>query len=168
LRESIHKYGLEQKLIIYNGNADGTKDPWRLLDGRNRRKALKELGVEITVGMVEAFEGTYADAKAKVYALNFARRQLSAKEQRDVIKNELDEQGGLEAITAKRTSARQIAKIVGCSHNTVGKVIEELQNPKELAKFKEWKTAWNKDLTEEQRLEFVRENAVDLRDLLSM
>jgi ParB-like nuclease domain len=72
LKESIRKYGLEQKLIIYNGNQDGTKGTWRLLDGRNRRQALKELGVEITVTMVETFEGTWTDAKAKVYALNYA------------------------------------------------------------------------------------------------
>jgi hypothetical protein len=33
----------------------------------------------------------YADARAKVFSLNYNRRQLSTKDQRDIIKNEIAE-----------------------------------------------------------------------------
>jgi hypothetical protein len=84
-----------------------------------------------------------------------------------MIKDEFFEQGGFEAKRAGKTSGRRVALVVGCSHVTANKVIEELENPPELEKFKEWKLTWNRDLTEDQRMAFVRENAADLQDMLA-
>jgi hypothetical protein len=170
LRKDIDRHGLEQRLILFAGNPDGTVGALRLLDGRNRHKALKALDKKITSEMVEVFEGTYEDAKAKVFSLNYNRRQLSAKEQRDVIKGEIAEKIGEappSGYTAKQLDVeREIARIVGCSHNTVGSVIEELRDPPELKKYRQWLKVWKKELTDDQQKMFVRDEARNLRYML--
>jgi len=172
LKNDIQRHGLEQKIILYSGNADGTKGSIRILDGRNRYKALKSIEMKLTSDHFEVFEGSYGDAKAKVFSLNYNRRQLSAKEQRDVIKGEIAELIGLppaSGYTEKQlddVGQRAIARIVGCSHNTVASVVDELRDPPELKKYRAWSKSWKKDLPEDQRLMFVRENAADLRDML--
>lgn len=59
-----------------------------------------------------------------------------------------------------------VARIVGCSHITVASVIEELQDPPELKKYRQWLKTRKKELPDDQRLIFVSENAIDLRDML--
>ena len=119
----------------------------------------------------ETFEGTYAEAKAKVFSLNYSRRQLSAKEQRDVIRGEIAEvigppsPGGYAERQLEEIVEREIARIVGCSHNTVGSVIDELRDPPELKKYRQWLKTWKKELPEDQRMMFIHDQG---RELVSM
>jgi hypothetical protein len=43
LKKDIERHGLEQKIILFSGNPDGSTGSVRVLDGRNRYKALKVL-----------------------------------------------------------------------------------------------------------------------------
>lgn len=173
LKESIRKHGLEMKLILFSGNQDGTKGALRWLDGRNRRKALKELGIKIEPSMVEVFGGTWEEAKAKVFNLNLVRRQLTSKQLRDIIRGQIAEQigpapvGGYSAGQLEEVNQRAISRTVQCSPTTVGSVVEELKQPPELKKYRGWLKTWQTDLSEEHRMLFVRNNAADLRDMLA-
>jgi len=171
LKEDIERHGLEQKIILFSGNADGSRGSIRILDGRNRYRALKAIGLKLTSEQFETFDGSYADAKAKVFSLNYSRRQLSAKEQRDVIRGEIAEvigpppAGGYAEKQLEEIVEREIARIVGCSHNTVGGVIDELRDPPELKKYRSWLKTWKKELPEDQRMMFIRDQG---RELVSM
>jgi transposase len=65
----------------------------------------------------------------------------------------------------KGYSNRQIARICGVSHVTVGDVKGKLENPPELAKFKAWKKTWD-ELPDDQRMTFVKEYEADIREML--
>jgi hypothetical protein len=157
LKADIAKHGLQVKMKLYGGRDDGTVGPLRLLDGRNRHKALKENGHKFSVADFEIFEGTYAEAEAYVLSTNFQRRHLSKTQQREVIKSLIERYKGY--------SNRQIARICGVSHVTVGDVKEKMENPPELAKFKAWKNTWD-ELPDDQRMAFVKEYEADIREML--
>lgn len=92
---------------------NGQLEPIRLLDGkiidgRNRYKALTELGMPLVTEDVEG------DADSLVMSFNLHRRHLS-KSQRDAL---------IESKRAEGKSTRQIAEEVGCSNATVARTLE--------------------------------------------
>lgn len=88
----------------------------RILDGHNRVQIAESLGIEYPT-IVQAVESD-EDAMNKAVALNCARRHLTREQQREVIRKEILRRPG--------DSDRAIARRVGCSPTTVGRV----RNPK--------------------------------------
>src|SRR5215470_1245154 len=81
LKADILKNGLQIKIQLYEG---------KVLDGRNRHRALKALvaegKLEFKAEMFAQFLGTAEQAEAFVFSTNFNRRQLSNKQKREVIR----------------------------------------------------------------------------------
>jgi hypothetical protein len=46
-------------------------------------------------------------------------------------------------------------------------VIDELREPPELKKYRQWVKTWKNDLKDDHRMLFVRQNAANLRDMLA-
>ena len=61
-------------MIIYQG---------LLLDGRNRYRAARELGLKLTAANFKTFDGTPAEAEAFVISANLHRRQLNNKQKQE-------------------------------------------------------------------------------------
>jgi hypothetical protein len=119
LRKDIKENGLKYKIVLYDG---------KILDGRNRYRALKANGHDFTSSDFETFEGDYAKAQAYVFSTNFQRRQMTNKEKeamiRIVIERNPDE------------SDRGIARICGISsHSQVAVVRDRMANPPEKKQF---------------------------------
>jgi ParB-like chromosome segregation protein Spo0J len=76
LVESVRK-GLQYKIVLFEG---------RVLDGRNRYRALKTIGHAFTAADFETFEGTRDEAETKVIDLNMIRRQMTNKDKEEVIR----------------------------------------------------------------------------------
>ena len=88
-----------------------------VLDGHHRLKICVELGIEdypkiVRTGMSEAEKWTHARK------LNMARRHLTREQRREMIQEQIKDTPEL--------SDRQIAKILGVSHSTVGIIRREL------------------------------------------
>ncbi|WP_423207988.1 hypothetical protein E2974_12440 [Paracoccus yeei] len=65
LRRDIQQHGIREPVILFNG---------RILDGRNRYMAARDLGLDFPVA---DFDGTDADARAYVLSTNLHRRHLT-------------------------------------------------------------------------------------------
>jgi len=131
----------------------------RILDGRNRYRAAKELGLELSAANFKIFQGTQAEAEAFVFATNFLRRQLSNAQKQNVIRTMIERYPG--------ESNRQIARRCGItSHSVVSSVREKMNAPSaEQKTFTEFCKTWDA-LPEHHRVEFVKSFAPDIRDLL--
>ena len=92
LRESIELDGLQNSIVLYRG---------RILDGRNRYRACRELGVPVTFSQ---FVGTEQQALTYVLSSNQHRRHLTAS-QRAVVANEA------QPMVAVEVNAKRIEKI---------------------------------------------------------
>ena len=68
LKEDIRKHGQLAKVLIFEE---------KILDGRNRYRAIRELGME---PMISVFPGTYAEAVDMVVSLNLRRRHMDREE----------------------------------------------------------------------------------------
>jgi ParB-like chromosome segregation protein Spo0J len=75
LKEDIRKNGILEPIKLFED---------RILDGRNRWKAGKEVSYKFTANDFEVFEGDYAAAEAYVFSTNFLRRQLTNAQKNDV------------------------------------------------------------------------------------
>jgi hypothetical protein len=110
LVEDIRKHGLRQDIDLYEG---------KILDGRNRARALAEAGVPITLKThVRRFYDD-AGAIAFIFSQNVHRRMLTAEEKRDLI-----------AMLLKADPAKsdlQIGKETKTSHATVARVRAKLE-----------------------------------------
>ena len=150
LREDIRRNGILEPIKLFEG---------RILDGRNRYKAARECGHAFSEADFEEFIGTYADAEAYVFSTNFLRRQLSAAQRNEVIREMI--------LKYPAESNRQIARRCGLnSHSQVANVRERMREPSAEAKrFAEFCKTWDA-LPDFQRTEFVREFAADIRELL--
>lgn len=100
LVESIHKNGLRDPIVIYEG---------KILDGRHRFDACMELGIE---PQITEFFGH--DARQFVFDRNLVRRQLSRKQKRALIKRMLE--------TNSHLSNREIAQLARVDDHTVAAV----------------------------------------------
>ena len=131
----------------------------RILDGRNRYKAAREIGYAFSAKNFETFSGTITEAEAYVFSTNFLRRQLTAKQRTEVIETMIKKY--------PHESNRQIARRCGLnSHSQVANVKERMQQPSpEQKRFTDFCKTWEA-LPDYQREAFVKEFAPDLRELL--
>jgi len=109
LKEDIAERGV---MIPIKFDEDGN-----VLDGHHRLKICAELGIEdypkiVRSGMSETEKWTHARK------LNMARRHLTREQRREMIRAQIKDTPGL--------SDRQIAKMLGVSHSTVGIIRREL------------------------------------------
>jgi hypothetical protein len=72
-KRDIKMNGLKVPILLFQG---------KILDGRNRYRACRELGIEPTT---ENFEGSESEASLLVLALNLHRRHLSQSQKRRLI-----------------------------------------------------------------------------------
>jgi ParB-like nuclease domain len=151
LKADIGKQGLLEPIVLFEG---------RILDGRNRYRAAKELGLKLTGANFKTFQGTQSEAEAFVFATNFLRRQLSNAQKQGVIRTMIERYPD--------ESNRQIARRCGISsHSVVSSVREKMNAPTpEQKTFVEFCKTWDA-LPEHHRAEFVKTFGPDIRELLA-
>lgn len=150
LKADIAKQGILEPIVLFEG---------RILDGRNRYKAAKELSYKFAAKDFKEFSGTYAEAEAFVFATNFLRRQMTNAQKQAVIRTMIEKYPG--------ESNRQIARRCGISsHSVVASVREKMNEPSPEQKvFDNFKKTWD-SMSEHLRSAFVKEFAPDIRELL--
>lgn len=149
LKESIKNIGIQQPITLYRD--DGKL---KILDGRNRYKAAKEVGYKFKPSDFTVFVGNLDDAAVFERAVNDARRHLS-KEQKEAKVLDLLKQ-------YPNMPTRKLAVMAGVSHSTIAK----LRKPKEDdGKLKALLKAWENASYADQE-EFVRACKVDLGEML--
>ena len=104
LREDIRRNGILEPIKLFEG---------RILDGRNRYKASRECGHSFREADFEEFVGSYADAEAYVFSMNFLRRQLSASQRNEVIRSMILKYPAESNRQIARLSARALSSIKG-------------------------------------------------------
>jgi ParB-like chromosome segregation protein Spo0J len=105
---SIQQYGVLVPVVRdQHGN---------LIDGHHRKRAADELGVKYRVDMVMVQDGQQARTLARSY--NMARRHLNRAQKRQLIADEIHANPG--------RSDREIGRLLGVDHKTVGSVRHEL------------------------------------------
>jgi ParB-like chromosome segregation protein Spo0J len=147
LMESIKSNGIyaNNKITVYEG---------KILDGRNRYKAAKEVGHKFTANDFFEFIGTLEKAEEYVYTSNSARRNLTAEQKKAQALKLIEKHPGW--------STRKLAELAGVSHTTIA----ELRKPKDddgvyKALRKGWLAA---NAAAQERL--VREFKVDITEML--
>jgi hypothetical protein len=113
LKADIAKQGILEPIVLFEG---------KILDGRNRYKAAKELSFKFTGANFKTFEGTQIEAEAFVFATNFLRRQMTNAQKQSVIRTMIERYPD--------ESNRQIARRCGISsHSVVASVREKMNAP---------------------------------------
>jgi hypothetical protein len=149
LKADIRKHGILEPIRLYQG---------MILDGRNRCAAARAVGHEFTTKDFKEWIGTLAEAEAWVISTNFHRRQLTNAQKQEVIQKMISKNPKL--------GDREIARLCGVSHSTVGAARDRLSSSPEVRRYEQFKRDWTK-LSDEQSLAFVREFASDLRFLIT-
>ncbi len=155
LKADIRKHGLQVKIKLYQG---------KILDGRNRYKALKALADEgeitLTSTLFEEFVGTLDQAESFVISTNLQRRQMTAKDKKEVVVKMMDKYPD--------ASNRKIADICGVAHSFVGKIKDELAEPerKRNEAFEGFCKQFD-DETDEFRAKFVKRFSADIREIIA-
>ena len=156
LIESVRK-GLQYPILLYEG---------KILDGRNRHRALKTINHIFTPADFEIFEGTRDEAETKVIDLNMIRRQMTNKDKEEVIRRMI--------LKYPEESNRGIARRCGItSHAQVGTVRDRMLNPPEKKKFEEFCKDVGKFLDvlyddTDLRTEFKNRFGREFRELLTL
>jgi ParB-like chromosome segregation protein Spo0J len=149
LKADIGRHGILEPIRLYQG---------MILDGRNRYKAASEVGHQFTEKDFVQWEGTPAEAEAWVISTNFRRRQLTNAQKQEVIQLMISKNPTL--------GDREIARLCGVSHSTVGGARDRLANSPEVRRYQAFVRDWKK-LTDEQCLAFVKQHVADLKFLIS-
>src|SRR5262249_25640240 len=149
LKADIRKHGIREPIRLYQG---------MILDGRNRHAAGKAAEYKFSEKDFREWTGTLAEAEAFVISTNFHRRQLTNAQKQEVIQGMIGKNPAL--------GDREIARLCGVSHSTVGAARDRLANSPEVRKYEQFKRAW-KALTDAQCKAFVREHIADLRLFLA-
>jgi ParB-like chromosome segregation protein Spo0J len=142
---SVEKHGLLEPIILLEG---------KILDGRNRYRAAKEVGHKFMPENFKQFEGS--DPKGFVLDRNIHRRHLTTAQKQELIKRLLQDNPS--------ASDRQIAKMLGVNHRTVAASRERMR-PKGDIELESFKAKW-KAFTLSQRRNFVEAHKDELRLLL--
>lgn len=152
LKSDIAANGLLQPIWLFEG---------RILDGRNRYRACREINYSFSSGDFREFDGDYSAAEAFVFSTNFQRRQLSKSQMNEVIKTMI--------LKYPSESTRQIARRCGLnSHSQVANVREKLNSPSpEQQRFDDFCKTFDA-LPDHHRAEFVAKFAPDLCELLGV
>jgi len=103
-------------------------DIGNVLDGHNRLKICKELGIS-DYPTITRFDLTEEEKKLHIRKLNLARRHLSQDQKRKLINQQLKE--------TPQLSDRRIAKGLGIDHKTVGTARQDLEGCGEIPHIKE-------------------------------
>jgi ParB-like chromosome segregation protein Spo0J len=133
LKRDIAAKGILEPIRLYQG---------MILDGRNRYTAGKAVGHKFTLDDFVQWEGTLAEAEAWVISTNLHRRQLTAKQKQEMVRDRIRK--------TPEMSNRQIAKLLGVSHTMVADERERTLNPPEVKRFVEFKRTWE-GLSDEHR-----------------
>jgi hypothetical protein len=149
LKADIAKRGIEHPMTTFQG---------LLLDGRNRMRAARELGLKLTASNFKGFTGTTAEAEAFVISANLHRRQLNNKQKQEFAQK----------MIAKypQESDRALARMTSLSKTTVAAARAALANSPEKRKFDAAVKAWD-GLTDQQQIDFVSMFQRDIRDILA-
>jgi hypothetical protein len=149
LKADIRNHGILEPIRLYQG---------MILDGRNRYAAAKAVGHSFSAKDFREWTGSVAEAEAWVISTNFHRRQLTNAQKQEVIQKMIAKNPDL--------GDREIARLCGVSHSTVGQARERLAHSPEVRRYEAFKKDWKK-LTDDQCATFVRDHAADLRFLLA-
>jgi hypothetical protein len=149
LKSDIRNHGILEPIRLYQG---------MILDGRNRYAAAKAVAHQFTAKDFKEWNGTLTEAEAWVISTNFHRRQLTTAQKQEVIQKMIGKNPKL--------GDREIARLCGVSHSTVGAARERLSSSPEVRRYEQFKRDWTK-LSDEHSSAFVREFASDLRFLLT-
>jgi hypothetical protein len=155
----IKDKGILNPIVLYD-DGSGLK----ILDGRNRYRAAKTAGVTFTVKDYKTFTGTLEEAEAFVNSINNKRRHM----------NSMAIQAYLGKVIQRypKLTNREIERMTGHSHVTVGKVKDKLVNPdkinpttlKEFEGFKRKFEKWPEYL----QSQFVRYYENEIRGILGL
>jgi hypothetical protein len=150
LKIDIGKNGIKVPIVLFQG---------RILDGRNRYTAAKEIGYLFADKDFETFTGTYAEAEAYVISINMMRRQMTNAQKAAVVERMI--------MKYPDDSNRKIAGRCGMSsHSFVASVRERMENPPERREFEKFCKTFD-NLDDRFRAEFAKKFAADLRELLA-
>jgi hypothetical protein len=158
LAENIKELGILSPITLYD---DGTG--LKKLDGRNRHAAARKAGHKFKVTDFKIFTGTLEEAEAYVNSVNTKRRDNSPAVIHKYIENVIKRY--------PKATLREIERITGHSHNTVGKVKDKLLNPDKISpamlkEFETFKKAFEAKWPDHLRLQFVRYFENDINALL--
>jgi ParB-like chromosome segregation protein Spo0J len=143
LEASIREDGIRESIWLYEG---------KILDGRNRYAAAKEVSYKLKETDFRQFSGTMAEAEAFVISTNASRRQMSGADKKALIELML-------ARDANKTD-RHIARLCGVSHVTVAKYRAPPKDKALDAFVEHWK-----ELNNDRRKLFVEKFKAELREL---
>lgn len=130
LCEDIREHGQREPIVLFDG---------RILDGRNRYRACREIGIEPEFRQFD--RDREGDPEAFVFSVNAKRRHLDQKGKQTLARRLIQDHDDW--------SNRQVARIVGVDHKTVASIREVMI--KEVAELgKRFEV-----FTDAQRLEFV-------------
>jgi len=149
LKADIAKHGIREPITIYQGLA---------LDGRNRLRAARELGLTLCPDNFKEFKGTLAEAEAFVLSTNLHRRQLNNKQKQELAQR----------MIAKypNESDRGLARLTSLSKSTIAAARAASANAPEKRKYDAFVKSWNA-FTDQQQVAFVLEHERDIRDILA-
>jgi ParB-like chromosome segregation protein Spo0J len=149
LAADIKRNGLQVRIDLFEG---------MILDGRNRYRALKSLGIVPAEEHFKPFTGTKAEAEAYVISTNLHRRQLNNKQKQEFA----------QAMIAKypNESDRALGRLTSLSKNTIAAAREAMNNSPERRKADAFAKAWS-NLSDEQQVSFVLTHQADIKDILA-
>jgi hypothetical protein len=150
LKADIAKNGLVDPIELFEG---------RILDGRNRYKACREIKYPFKPTDFKAFEGDYAKAEAYVISKNLQRRQMTNSQKQEFVCKMIEK---YPTFSDRKLSREHCG---GISHTTIGQVRERIKNPPERQKYEAFKKTWDQ-LPDDQREDFVKTFEVEIREML--
>jgi ParB/RepB/Spo0J family partition protein len=138
----------------------------KIIDGRNRHRAAKVAGHTFTAKdfVIKTF-ASQEKAEEFVNSVNNKRRHMSSADIHAYITKVMSRYSG--------ASDRDIARITGHSHSTVGKVRDKLSNPLGVDKrmmedFEEFKKKFGQKWPDTLRVAFVKRFENDIRQMLGL
>ena len=148
-KADVGKHGVREPITLYQG---------MILDGRNRYKAAKELGLTLSATNFKEFTGTPAEAEAFVLSTNLHRRQMNNKQKQEFAQK----------MIAKypNKSDRALSRLTSLSKTTIAAARAALANTPEKRKFDAVVKQWDA-LTDQQQIDFVVMFQRDIRDILT-
>lgn len=149
LRADIAKNGVRQPIVLYQGF---------VLDGRNRLKAARSLGLRLDASHFRTFSGDDNAAREFVISENMNRRQLNNKQKREFCKEMIRRYPGV--------TDREFERQTGMSKNTFVAARDELENSPERRREVAIEKFWNGLSNDELDL-LVAKYDHDIRDCQS-
>lgn len=148
-KADIKRNGLREQIVLYQG---------AVLDGRNRLKALRALGITLTAEHFKEWTGTSAEAEAYVISTNLHRRQLNNRQKQEFAQAMILKYPG--------ESDFALGRLTSLSKNTIAAAREAMNNSPEKRRADAFAKAWDK-LTEDEQVSFVLAHRADIRDMLA-